>query len=92
MPITANDDNGNDEQTNVYITGLEDQAQYQNKDGKYSDLLTLFLDDIFKMYSQDEIENFRCIFDMFDRDRTGYVSIENLQIIIQSLERNPDEA
>ena len=44
------------------------------------------------MYSQEEIENFRCIFDMFDKDRTGYVDIEDLQTITQSLGRNPDEA
>jgi Ca2+-binding EF-hand superfamily protein len=55
-------------------------------------LLLLFAEDVFKMYSQDEIENFRCIFDMFDKDRTGYVKIEDLQTIIQSLDRNPDEA
>jgi hypothetical protein len=26
LPITANDDNGVEEQTNVYITGLEDRG------------------------------------------------------------------
>lgn len=42
--------------------------------------VTLFVieNDVFKMYSQEEIENFRCIFDMFDKDRTGYVNIEDL--------------
>ena len=52
----------------------------------------LFVEDVFKMYLQEEIENFRCIFDMFDKDRTGYVDIEDLQTITQSLGRNPDEA
>jgi Ca2+-binding EF-hand superfamily protein len=33
---------------------------------------------VFKVYSQDEIENFRCIFDMFDKERTGYVNVEDL--------------
>ena len=33
---------------------------------------------IFKLYSQEEIENFRTIFDMFDKDKTGYVNIDDL--------------
>lgn len=40
LPITAEDDNGVEEQTNVYITGLEDGGQDQNKDGKHDYLLT----------------------------------------------------
>jgi len=44
------------------------------------------------MYSQEEIENFRCIFDMFDKDKTGFVEIENLVTIMKSLGRQPDEA
>jgi len=59
-------------------------------------MLNLLLTDdetnIFKLYSQEEIENFRTIFDMFDKDRTGYVNIDDLQTIMKSLGREPDEA
>lgn len=38
--------------------------------------------EIFKAYNQEELENFRCIFDMFDKDKSGYVNVEELQTII----------
>lgn len=44
------------------------------------------------MYSQQEIENFRAIFDMFDRDKSGFVDINDLQTIMKSLGREPQEA
>ena len=44
------------------------------------------------MYSKEEIENFRCIFDMFDKEKSGFVNIEDLQTIMKSLGRDPDEA
>ena len=44
------------------------------------------------MYSKEEIENFRCIFDMFDKDKTGFVDIQDLQTIMKSLGRDPNEA
>ena len=47
---------------------------------------------IFKQYSQEEIENFRCIFEMFDKEKTGFVEIDNLVTIMKSLGRSPDEA
>ena len=48
--------------------------------------------DIFEMYSKEEIENFRCIFDMFDKEKTGFVDIQDLQTIMKSLGRDPEEA
>ena len=47
---------------------------------------------IFEMYQQEEIENFRCIFQLFDKDKTGFVSIDDLQTIMRSLKRDPEEA
>ena len=44
------------------------------------------------MYSQEEIENFRMIFIMFDPDKTGFVGIKDLETILKSLGRDPDEA
>ena len=44
------------------------------------------------MYSQEEIENFRMIFIMFDPNKTGFVGIKDLETILNSLGRNPDEA
>ena len=45
--------------------------------------LLLLLDEndenkIYEMYSQEEVENFRMIFIMFDTDKTGFVGINDL--------------
>ena len=47
---------------------------------------------IFKTYSQEEIENFKCIFDMFDQEKTGFVDANHLQTILKCLGRDPSEA
>lgn len=47
---------------------------------------------IFEMYSQEEVENFRMIFIMFDPEKTGFVGINDLQTILKSLGRDPEEA
>ena len=47
---------------------------------------------IFNQYSKEEIENFKCIFDMFDKDRTSVVNVNDLQTIMKSLGRDPQEA
>ncbi len=44
------------------------------------------------MYSQEEIENFRMIFIMFDPEKTGFVGIKDLETILGSLGRDPEEA
>jgi Ca2+-binding EF-hand superfamily protein len=58
-------------------------------------VLLLDMDDeqrIFEMYSQEEIENFRMIFIMFDPEKTGFVGIKDLETILGSLGRDPEEA
>jgi Ca2+-binding EF-hand superfamily protein len=30
------------------------------------------------LYSEEEIENFRCIFDMFDKNKSGFIDIADL--------------
>ena len=47
---------------------------------------------IVDMYSQEEIENFRMIFIMFDPEKTGFVGIADLETILKSLGRDPEEA
>ena len=47
---------------------------------------------ILEMYSQEEIENFRMIFIMFDPDKTGFVGVNDLETILKSLGRDPEEA
>lgn len=44
---------------------------------------------IWREYSQEEIENYRCIFDMFDKEYTGAVNVGDLQTIMKSLGRDP---
>jgi hypothetical protein len=48
----------NGEQNNVYITAVD----VSNQD-----------DEIFRMYTREEIDNFKCIFDMFDSEKSGFV-------------------
>ncbi len=44
------------------------------------------------MYTEEEIENFRCIFEMFDKDKSGFIDLGDLQTIMKSLGRDPAEA
>lgn len=46
-------------------------------------------ENIFSMYSEEEVENFKCIFDMFDRDKSGFINVSDLQTILKSLGRDP---
>lgn len=43
-------------------------------------------------YSLEEIENFRCIFEMFDKDKQGFIEAKDLQTIMKSLGREPEDA
>lgn len=47
---------------------------------------------IFQQYTEEEVENFKCIFDMFDKNKTGVVNVNDLQTIMKSLGRDPQEA
>ena len=47
---------------------------------------------MFNLYSDEEIENFKCIFDMFDKDKSGFIDVADLQTIMRSLGRDPSEA
>lgn len=47
---------------------------------------------VFQMYSREEIENFRMIFEMFDPNKTGFVMVKDLETILKSLGRDPSEA
>jgi Ca2+-binding EF-hand superfamily protein len=44
------------------------------------------------LYSEEEIENFRCIFDMFDKDKSGFIEVNDLETVMRSLGREPSEA
>lgn len=43
------------------------------------------------VYSEEEIMSFRNIFDMFDKEKTGYIDLNDFQSIMDSLSRNRDE-
>lgn len=49
-------------------------------------------EEIFKQYTREEIENFKCIFDMFDAEKSGSVDTEHLQTILKCLGRDPSES
>lgn len=44
------------------------------------------------MYTREEIDNFKCIFDMFDPEKTGLVDTHHLQTILKCLGRDPSES
>ena len=44
------------------------------------------------MYSEEEIENFRMVFIMFDPEKTGFIGMNDLEKILLSLGRDPKEA
>ncbi len=43
-------------------------------------------------FTEDEIQNLRDIFDLFDKDRTGKIDVRDLEAIMTSLQRDPNEA
>lgn len=43
-------------------------------------------------FSDEEVTHLREIFDLFDREKMGSISIKDLEAIMQSLNRDPEEA
>ena len=43
-------------------------------------------------FTEDEISNLKDIFDLFDRDRAGRIEMKDLEAIMNSLQRDPNEA
>ena len=50
------------------------------------------IQNVYALYSEEEIENFKCIFEMFDKERVGFIEHQDLQTIMRSLGRDPSEA
>lgn len=71
----------------------EDDLEERMQDAQATNMADLPQnDEIFKHYSREEIENFKCIFDMFDQDKTGSVDTQHLQTILKCLGRDPNES
>ena len=58
----------------------------------HSDLQLEDIENIYDLYSQEEIDNFKCIFEMFDKEKFGFIDNTDLQTIMRSLGRDPLEA
>ena len=43
-------------------------------------------------FTNEELQNLRDIFDLFDKDKNGYIGLDDLQHITQSLKRDFEEA
>eukprot|EP00347_Sterkiella_histriomuscorum_P006757 403351546 len=43
-------------------------------------------------FTEDEIQNLKDIFDLFDKDRSGRIEMKDLEAIMTSLQRDPNEA
>ena len=42
-------------------------------------------------FTEEEIQNLRSIFDMFDPNKTGYIQVDDLETIMGSLQRDATE-
>lgn len=56
------------------------------------DLQVQDIENVYDLYTDEEIENFKCIFEMFDKDKVGFIESTDLQTIMRSLGRDPSEA
>jgi hypothetical protein len=45
-----------------------------------------------QQFSEDEVSNLKEIFDLFDKSKTGLIGLQDLEAIMQSLQRNAQEA
>lgn len=43
-------------------------------------------------FSDEEVQNLKEIFDLFDKQQIGSINIKDLEAIMQSLQRDPEEA
>lgn len=43
-------------------------------------------------FTEDELQNLKDIFDLFDKERSGRIDIKDLEAIMTSLQRDPVEA
>lgn len=43
-------------------------------------------------FTEDEVQNLRDIFDLFDKERAGRIDVKDLEAIMTSLQRDPFEA
>lgn len=44
------------------------------------------------VFTEDEIQSLKDIFDLFDREKAGRIQLRDLEAIMQSLKRDPAEA
>ena len=45
-----------------------------------------------QQFTPEEIQNLKEIFDLFDKENSGQITIKDLEAIMQSLQRDPEEA
>lgn len=45
-----------------------------------------------QQYTPEEVQNLKEIFDLFDKESNGQITIKDLEAIMQSLQRDPEEA
>eukprot|EP00356_Strombidium_inclinatum_P002247 CAMPEP_0170480476 /NCGR_PEP_ID=MMETSP0208-20121228/1304_1 /TAXON_ID=197538 /ORGANISM="Strombidium inclinatum, Strain S3" /LENGTH=67 /DNA_ID=CAMNT_0010753035 /DNA_START=199 /DNA_END=402 /DNA_ORIENTATION=+ len=45
-----------------------------------------------QQFSDEEVQNLKEIFDLFDKNKQGCILMSDLEAIMQSLQRDPEEA
>ncbi len=76
---------GNDQMPEV--PPMEDMDNMQHQDGEQPDEGAAPM-----QFTDEEIQNLKEIFDLFDKDHKGSINIKDLEAIMQSLQRDPAEA
>lgn len=95
MRPAKNKSNSEANSNNIFITekpGEADDQYEQEEEGKEEDMMPYPEQDAMEIiYSEEEILSFRNIFNMFDKDKTGYIDLNDFQSIMDSLNRNREE-
>jgi len=70
-----------------------DEDQDDSKDGIQNQNNMPILDnDVGEIFNDEEIQNLKDIFDLFDKDQSGKIQSNDLENILTSLKRDPEEA
>jgi hypothetical protein len=70
----------------------EPQPESQPAEGEGQELMAYpEQEEMEVIYSEEEIMSFRNIFDMFDKEKSGFIDLNDFQSIMDSLNRNRDE-
>lgn len=75
---------------NQELDNMSQHKDHQHDDGQDGKPLSHSL--VKNKFSEEEIQNLKDIFDLFDKDKAGSIELSDLEAIMMSLKRDPKEA